>query len=229
MRANETNPMATLSDISALSVLLRELPPPTPEGRMILEFMPGRVEGEKPVASYLSPLDAHIDFTCGDIPKVSYTLRQVALLSVSKLAKTFPNGMVFEIACGFQAVDGKLLADEQGRWRRHSLREAVHASFHDGKQILEVTDGIKRELDYLHEHAGLFAWRETLHYLASDWDQARLDRAVTQAFHTACDVQRSRSGTMNQVALFDFEAEQWHFVPYSPFVESQEDNHLHGE
>lgn len=29
------------------------------------------------------------------------------------------------------------------------------------------------ELDYLHEHAGLFACREILHYFASNWDQAR--------------------------------------------------------
>ncbi|WP_126878316.1 hypothetical protein [Paraburkholderia kururiensis] len=70
---------------------------------------------------------------------------------------------------------------------------------------------ILHEMDRLHESAGGFAWRETLQDV-STWDSIRARRVVDRALGLI-DVVSAEDTRCDEVALFDPEFQQWHFVP----------------
>ncbi|EEA03316.1 conserved hypothetical protein [Burkholderia sp. H160] len=81
----------------------------------------------------------------------------------------------------------------------------------------EVDEKAFAWLDAIHERAGLYAWRETARAVLS-WKADRMAQAAYRALElieiTGCD-----ASLCDEVALFDPESEQWHFVPACEFLE----------
>ncbi|CAD6526951.1 hypothetical protein LMG27952_01976 [Paraburkholderia hiiakae] len=87
----------------------------------------------------------------------------------------------------------------------------------DGAPLsFEVDEDAFAWLDAIHERAGLYAWRETAR-AALSWNADRMTKAALRALEsievTVCDASRC-----DEVALFDPESEQWHFVPAKEFL-----------
>lgn len=55
-----------------------------------------------------------------------------------------------------------------------------------------------------------------------------MKHAIDSALATASTVVHSAGQVVNQVAVFDPEAEQWHFVPCQTMDDVSENNHPHG-
>jgi hypothetical protein len=80
----------------------------------------------------------------------------------------------------------------------------------------EVDENTFAWLDAIHERAGLYAWRETaraVHLWNADRVVQLACRALESIDVTVCD-----ASLCDEVALFDPESEQWHFVPAKDFL-----------
>ena len=83
------------------------------------------------------------------------------------------------------------------------------------KDGFEVDGRTLAMIERIHEHAGLFAWRETLGEL-DGWSDANWSQARKQALQSLSELGRDEGKSAgDQLALFDPEAGQWHFVPRS--------------
>jgi hypothetical protein len=132
----------------------------------------------------------------------------------------------------FRSRDGKhLVADIRIGWpvrgRKIILRPGLgFASFtkrlrqrlpDDGNALsFEVNENAFTWLDAIHERAGLYAWRETARAMYS-WSADRVAQVACRALE-AIDVTVCDASLCDEVALFDPESEQWHFVPAREFL-----------
>uniref|UniRef100_UPI003BEEC6AD hypothetical protein n=1 Tax=Burkholderia arboris TaxID=488730 RepID=UPI003BEEC6AD len=110
--------------------------------------------------------------------------------------------------------DGYLIRvtrDQPARWRVQP-----HA---EDKMMIDA--GTWTILDRLHERAGLFAWRETLHGVREWLATPASTEHVTRCAFAAADAIESISvpeDEATQLALYDPEAGCWHFVPREAIV-----------
>ncbi|EDZ97649.1 conserved hypothetical protein [Burkholderia sp. H160] len=167
-----------------------------------------------------------------------YVNSVVALVDATQMARAGRPGF----GCGdagtfdrhlFRSRDGKnLVADIRVGWpvyRRKiilrpglgfaSVTKRLRQRLPDGGMPLsfEVDENAFAWLDGIHERAGLYAWRETARAVLS-WKADRVAQAACRALKlieiTVCD-----ASLCDEVALFDPESEQWHFVPAREFLE----------
>lgn len=75
---------------------------------------------------------------------------------------------------------------------------------------LQVDEDSLAAFSRLREFAGLFAWSETITQILQ-WDAERLTGVVRRALDTI-DIEHGDASQVNQIAMFDPEFEQWHFV-----------------
>jgi hypothetical protein len=69
----------------------------------------------------------------------------------------------------------------------------------------------RKSVDLFHEKAGLFAYAETLGSCMK-WDDQRPDQEVSLAVQNVPATCEASGADINQVAVYDLEAKQWHFV-----------------
>jgi hypothetical protein len=116
------------------------------------------------------------------------------------------HGFNVYLQTAFAARQGQLLAGPDGRplgfIRR--LRQDITAP-----SVFLVDSAATAEIAHLYEHAGLFAWQETSANVET-WDVSRILRSVVQA---SMSVLLCEDGDYDQLAIFDPEFGQWHFVP----------------
>ncbi|QYD68268.1 hypothetical protein KZJ38_18710 [Paraburkholderia edwinii] len=160
------------------------------------------------IVCHLSPVDAVID------AKQSYRAKHKCwAVPASQLPpETFRDpdgrGMLAKVHLAWPAIGGKLLQHPRGTFATY--RRAMYHVM-EPPLILAFDDIVLGELDRLYQAAGLFAWRET-YALLHDWQPERIHRAADIALKSI----KTTGGKLDQcmqVALFDPEAERWHFVP----------------
>lgn len=199
-----------------LFVPLMQYRPDGPRGEGVLRFVAGRQVERKSIVSHLSPVDAVLDAFCGNPSEAVLLMRHPEELEASKLRPIFGDELTIELACGFQARDGRLLIDEIACWQRYHLSASVTASLKGDHPEPKLTHEVEREIRSLFESAGLFAWEETAQTVHSTWDGPRMERAMCRAIQSIRQTEQGDGVAMNQIALFDPEAETWHFVPHVP-------------
>lgn len=69
----------------------------------------------------------------------------------------------------------------------------------------------RKKIDLFHEKAGLFAYSKTL-ASSMTWDDHRFGQKVSLAMQNVPTTCKASSSDVNQVAVYDLEAKQWHFV-----------------
>ncbi|SIO72623.1 hypothetical protein SAMN05444172_9087 [Burkholderia sp. GAS332] len=166
----------------------------TPRGRAVLCF--------------LSPFDALIEV--GHFTRLGQVCHTVSASEIGH--KRFLRASRHElIAClhlGWLARDGRILARPGIEPRRYirTLHQEIRIPL-----SLEVGEESIRALDRLHEAAGLFAWRETIGAFRN-WGERNVAEVVDYALRSMMLTLEFPS-SCNQLALFDPEFAQWHFVP----------------
>lgn len=76
-----------------------------------------------------------------------------------------------------------------------------------------MKDETLEQVERLHERAGRFAWRETYAHML-EWEQGRMQQALTRSVNTMEPSVADKKDCSN-VALFDPEFGQWHFVSFT--------------
>ncbi|AQV94902.1 hypothetical protein BJN34_13530 [Cupriavidus necator] len=165
-------------------------------------------EQDRAITCFLSPFDAVIEAGLRTALGQRCQLFHASLLDGNLFRDADGAGFIADIHLGWPARDGCLLQAARGAVGRYA-REMHHwAGEPEGFEVDAVTFA---EFSKLHERAGLFAWQETnaevLH-----WTDARLRGAEKRAVETIAFAQGGIADC-NQIALFDPEFGQWHFVP----------------
>jgi hypothetical protein len=81
------------------------------------------------------------------------------------------------------------------------------------KDAALLATSIARLVDEVHERAGLFAWKETAQTFSA-WKQIRLAALVQEAWAQVPVMEVDDvASDFDQLAVFDPEFRQWHFVP----------------
>ncbi len=119
-------------------------------------------------------------------------------------------GYIAGIHLGWPACEGRLLTRPSGglasyaRWMHHWTESpALPPTFEIDQDVLNVLSRVR-------ECAGLFAWAET-NATVLQWSSSRLAHVVQRAL-TSIEVTCGEAAQANQLAMFDPEFEQWHFV-----------------
>ncbi|WP_144062243.1 hypothetical protein [Cupriavidus sp. GA3-3] len=220
--------MTATSPLPAPHVILIEQPSKVPGKRGMEGFWGMRYGNKTVLTAYLSPIDLLLDSMRGSAPNQAFKFPSLDRLPAARVKQTFPTGVELDIACGFLARDGQLLLSPSGKWRRNVLVHDVRAPLRMGILVPEYTTDGRRAISRLFEGAGLFAWQDTLQSLARIWKGDRMKHAIDSALATASTVVHSAGQVVNQIAVFDPEAEQWHFVPCQTMDDVPENNHPHG-
>jgi hypothetical protein len=158
-------------------------------------------------ACYLSPMHAAIDGLVGSRSEME--VRSATSIKHQMFRNAEGKALVADIRLGWPVVDGKIALrpdDSLGTYSRALYVESP------GLSMLEVNESVLAEADWLHEQAGLFAWRDTCKGLRN-WDRTRFARVAFDAVRSMRTGKSSDCSRVRQIALFDPEFEQWHFVP----------------
>lgn len=177
-----------------------------------LQFMTERTEQGVALVCFLSRFDAIVEGA------------QFAITGQSEHSYVFPasdiNPALFRDASGrgvhaifhmgWPALDGRVLQAQANKF--HRFARTVHypmgnlSSFEVDALTLALFGGIR-------ELAGLYAWQET-HEHVLNWDKTRLWETAKRAIQSI-ELSDRPSRTAQQMALFDPEAGQWHFLPFA--------------
>ncbi|RDK03185.1 hypothetical protein [Paraburkholderia lacunae] len=174
-----------------------------------LRVVTEKVELGRAMTCYLSPVDALIEvLQLNQMLGTQYGVMPAQLVPAERWRDADGRGLIANVHLGWPVQNGRLLLRPAGalggygRMMHHWAREPLRFEF-DETVLAEVTR--------LHEWAGLFAWRETLEEVRA-WKPERVARVVARAL-ASIGVARGDVTQCRQVALFDPESGQWHFVP----------------
>lgn len=161
---------------------------------------------------YLSPLDAAIE--AAQLTKAGRPHHVMAASAFDLGAFLDERGseLVVAVHVGWPAHNGVLLRHPDGRPGRccKLLRQALGIP-----PTFEADAGTLAPYGRFREQAGLFAWTETLCEVRK-WPATRLRHVATKAvaaITSRCEANHWKTAT--QLAAFDPEFGQWHFVPFS--------------
>lgn len=168
----------------------------------------------KAIAAYLSPLEAMIDAACFSRPGRIYHAVCAHEFDPSIFIRDHHNTLVFALHLAWAAHDGKLIKHPNGAFGACSPTQAMAIAPEGASHIdFPVDPGMLATYEHLREHAGLFAYREAFKHVV-DMNERQRHQAVAQALQKV-------PGTLDadvecdQLAIYDPEFAQWHFVPRS--------------
>lgn len=173
-------------------------------------------DGSAVLGCYLSPFDAMMDMVRKDNPQSEYRAIRLDSLRPKDLRTTFPGGVRLEIHCGFRAKDMRLLDSPQSPLVSYRLQRDIQLQLDRDELTLDFPEEVLREINHLHERAGLFAWQEAAQQIFTTWKETQMTNVMRNAFHRADHICGLASNEADQIGLFDPEAENWHFVRYIP-------------
>jgi hypothetical protein len=168
----------------------------------------------KAISAYLSPLDAMIDAACFSGPGRIYHAICAHEFDPGTFIGDHEGCLAFAVHLAWAAHSGKLIRRPNMAFAACRPAQAMQIQptgmsrieFNVARDILETYERIR-------EQAGLFAHLETSRQIV-DLSERRKHQIVAQAIQTipgACD---SDTGC-NQLAIYDPDFTQWHFVPRS--------------
>ncbi|TMS58436.1 hypothetical protein MW7_006790 [Imbroritus primus] len=175
--------------------------------------------GPAPVM-YLSPFDAWLDATLASRAGMRYTVCAARDYDPREAILTHGGRLLVSLHCAWAACDGRLLTSHM------SLTGLRHVQVLDIPRDrlsaidLAVDRGALDTIERLHEHAGLFAFRDT-YRMVSIWSPKEWQQALSTALRRLPG--RAPAGSrINQAALYDPEASAWHFVPVGLFLNGED-------
>jgi hypothetical protein len=169
-----------------------------------------RTEQGQAVVCFLSPFDAVFEAAHAVTRGRFYHVLPASEVDWRVFRDADRLGFIADIHLGWPSIDGSILLRPSGR-----LGRGCRLMHHWARDPLtfEVDPIILAEYSRIRELAGLFAWQET-HREVLNWDSQRLYQIAERALGSIELLPRDAMGC-KQVALFDPEFEQWHFVPFT--------------
>jgi hypothetical protein len=160
------------------------------------------------IVCYLSPVDALIELLHFSQLGRQYQIMPAQMLSPNVFRDGDGRGLIAHVHLGWPVLHGRLLQRPDD-----TLARCDWLMHHWACEPLrfEFDETVLGEADRLRDWAGLFAWRETLDRVL-EWESGRLGRVVAQAL-ASIELTKGDVSQCRQVALFDPETAQWHFVP----------------
>jgi hypothetical protein len=171
-------------------------------------------------AMYLSPFDAWLDATLASRSGMRYTVCVAREYDPRESILTHGGRLLVSLHCAWAACDGKLLS---GHVSLTGLRHVqVLEVSHDRMSAIDlvVDRTVLETIERLHEHAGLFAFRDT-YRMVSAWSTAERQQALSVALRKLPSSALPGS-TINEAALYDPEGCAWHFVPVGLFLNGED-------
>ena len=164
------------------------------------------------VTCFLSPFDAIIE--AAHLAKNGPSYRVMAASEIDKNLFCDPDeeGLIADIHVGWPACDGRILKRPSGAFGR-SCTVMHHWAAYPPR--FEVDAVMLAEYSQYRELAGLYAWQEAAANILS-WSERRIDLLAERAL-ASIELTHSEPKDCKQIeiALYDPEFEQWHFVPYA--------------
>ncbi|MGC5804834.1 hypothetical protein SNK19_17055 [Ralstonia pseudosolanacearum] len=174
------------------------------------QFLP-ITEADGVVRCHLSLIDALIETV--QILRIGTPcyVAPTALLASSHFKHAHGTGYRADMHLGWPACNGKLLLRSTGRLATYS-RTLVSNPAEEAPQpsALQVDAGSLAVFARLREFAGLFAWSETIAQQLR-WPSRKQIEAAEHALDSV-ELRHGEASDVNQIAMFDPEFGQWHFV-----------------
>lgn len=188
--------------------------------RVTCEWMePDDPSAGSAMSVYRSPFDAYLDATFHSVAGQSYQAIEAHRFDPSELIHANGGKLHTFMHCGWGAHDGRLIVRRKGHLV--NLYAGNSLEVHPGRPIrLTTPQADLNAYDQMREKAGLFA-----HLEAHDSFLTLCETHRQEAMSTAVQRIPGRADVgheVNQMALYDPEAEQWHFLPISVFHEACE-------
>lgn len=173
---------------------------------------------------YLSPFDAHIDAAMlSTTSGRQYHTIHAAEFDPRELIQDNGGKFHYFMHCGWGASDGKLVTRRKGCFVTLCGIETIDVPPEHSDAIdIKIDRKDLERYSRMRESAGLFAHAECHSRVRSLSERERMQ-------HVACAID-SVPGTVpvtaeiNQMAMYDFDASQWHFVPIDVFRTNTDDN-----
>jgi hypothetical protein len=171
---------------------------PTPEGDAML--------------TYLSPFDAWIEAAYDSRPGKPCRVVDASTFDPREMVSNLGGQLNVGLHLGWAACDGELLAKASGDLVGYMALQTLAVAATGMEDIEFTLDARNRKhIDLCHEKAGLFAYSESLAE-SMTWGEQRLDQEVALAMQNVPARCEASSADINQIAVYDLEGKQWHFV-----------------
>ncbi|MBB5409320.1 hypothetical protein HDG34_003261 [Paraburkholderia sp. HC6.4b] len=172
------------------------------------------------VACYTNPVTAVIDATqYARAREPGYAPRLAGSLERALFYRADCRCLMTDVRIGWPVLNRRIILRTDRTLSSVSRHIRVPVLHGEAPDSFELDEAGLQWLDDIHERAGLFAWRETARAVAS-WPPDRVAQAANRALRsievTVCD-----PALCDEVALFDPETGQWHFVPSRDFVKAK--------
>ncbi|MQR00970.1 hypothetical protein [Glaciimonas soli] len=165
------------------------------------------------ISAYLSPIHALIDAAFSAKPPTTfYKHVPIQLFNPQEFITDFNGQLRFLFHCGYTAYDGKIIVRKNGHLGGFgSLQiEEIHANDINNIEF-KIDKDIPAAMKRVYEHAGLFAYNETIEN-SSRWTEQECQKEVYAAVERIGETVDA-GFQYNQIAIYDPEFRQWHFVP----------------
>jgi hypothetical protein len=190
---------------------------PAPAGK--LDVVGHETERGPAVDCYLSPVHALIEATYRMLVGESCDITPAGLVGREAFRTADGLGLVANVHLAWPARDRRIMVMPDMRLTTVSQLMCHRSTTGTPLNAFEVDEIILGRVNQLYERAGLFAWCET-HRDAFTAERGRLTRTVMRAVGTMQTTQITAEdlSQCQEVALFDPEFGQWHFVPVDGLV-----------
>lgn len=166
--------------------------------------------------AYLSPFDALVDASFSSRPGTTYHVLHAAEFDPRDMVQDSGGKLFVDLHCGWAASDGRIVVRRRGSLASLCLSQELSVPIEQMHAIdLAIDQDALDTVERLREHAGLFAYREA-YVLPRHWTERERHQAVAAAIQRIPG-RASVDAEINQAALYDPEAQQWHFVPIEVF------------
>lgn len=169
------------------------------------------------VSIYLSPFDAYIDAALLSKPGEQYHAIHACEFDPRELIHDNSGSLHYFLHCGWGASNGRLAIRRRGSLARLCGLDTLNVA-PDGMHAIDLHIDCKdlERYNRMRESAGLFAHAECHERALALGERQRMQH-VAQAIESMPGTVPA-GGDVNQMAMYDFEAAQWHFVPIEVFV-----------
>lgn len=200
-----------------LYVLVRQYPAGGGAGQVLCEpVMTGEATGSQAMVVYLSPFEASLDALWLGLSPEAYRVLPASAFSPDELIARHHGYLPYCLHVAWGAHDGCLAVRAQGGPVRLSSAKVARVSERIDTITLDIGLADLECAARLWECAGLFARCETdarLLRLSPSERHRHAARAIDRVPATAAPGQE-----INQLALYDAEAAQWHFISRDLFA-----------
>ncbi|SEB00754.1 hypothetical protein [Paraburkholderia sartisoli] len=162
------------------------------------------------VTCFLSPFDAVIEAAHYTRHGWPHQVMAASQFEEGLFREHDGHGLIADIHLGWPAIDGRILARPGGAFGR--CCQVMHHWALD-RSGFEVDEIMLAEYTRFRELAGLYAWQETARNIPN-WTGLRRQVIAEQAMDSL-ELTHGDPKDCRQLALFDPEFQQWHFVPYA--------------